>query len=57
MFGERPDDEKTMDDWSNQKRKSGPIPLKFELTPVVNLLTVDNIDRRFNISSTRILNW
>ncbi len=44
-----------MDVWSEQEVK--PIPLKFELTPVVNLFTSDNLDKRLNISSARILRW
>ena len=34
-----------------------PIPIKFELTPIVNLLTVDNLDERYNITSKAILEW
>ena len=34
-----------------------PIPIKFELTPIVNLFTVDNMDERYNITSKEILNW
>ena len=34
-----------------------PIPIKFELTPIVNLLNVDTLDERYNISSKTILDW
>ena len=47
--------EATIWDWPDQD--FAPIPLKFELTPIVNLFTNENIDKRFNISSTKIMDW
>ncbi len=44
-----------MSEWP--KQTSAPIPLKFELTPVVNLLTHENVDKRHNVSSAKILKW
>ena len=44
-----------MDAWEDQD--SNPTPLKFELTPVVNLFTSDNMDKRLNVSSARIIKW
>lgn len=41
--------------WGDQE--FDPIPVKFELTPIVNLLTTENLDERLNISSTKILGW
>ena len=34
-----------------------PIPVKFELSPIVNLFTAENLDARHNISSEAILRW
>ena len=30
---------------------------KFELTPIVNLFTEENLDERYNVSSVTILEW
>ena len=30
---------------------------KFELTPIVNLFTEENLDERYNVSSVAILEW
>ena len=34
-----------------------PIPIKFELTPIVNLFNPMALDERYNISSATILKW
>ena len=34
-----------------------PIPIKFELTPIVNLFNPMALDERYNISSSTILKW
>ena len=34
-----------------------PIPIKFELTPIINLFNVDNLDDRYNVTSKDILDW
>ena len=54
-YGERPDLEKDFNEWVDQE--FDPIPIKFELTPIVNLITEDNLDDRHNISSSKILKW
>lgn len=41
--------------WPEQEIK--PIPIKFELTPIVNLFTKENLDERLNVSSSEILDW
>eukprot|EP00095_Tigriopus_kingsejongensis_P005914 maker-scaffold392_size185621-snap-gene-0.24 protein:Tk05914 transcript:maker-scaffold392_size185621-snap-gene-0.24-mRNA-1 annotation:"PREDICTED: uncharacterized protein LOC100215110" len=41
--------------WHDQEFKA--IPIKFELTPIVNLFTKESLDDRHNISSPDILEW
>ena len=48
-FGMRPDSGSELKKWKS-KDQDRPIPIKFELTPIVNLFTSDNLDRH-NISS------
>lgn len=45
-----------LDKWTD-KDDFLPMPVKFELTPIVNLFTVENLDDRLNISSKKILKW
>ena len=42
---------------NDDKKKIRPIPIKFELTPIVNLFNPMALDERYNISSTTILTW
>ncbi len=52
-FGDAPDSD--LKSWKDQEIR--PIPIKFELTPIVNLFNEDNLDNRYNISSKAILDW
>ena len=51
----RPDSGSELKKWKEKKQEK-PIPIKFELTPIVNLFTSDNLDRH-NISSANITKW
>lgn len=42
--------------WSEEKSFK-PIPIRYELTPIVNLFTEENLDNRNNVNSTVILKW
>ena len=53
-YGTKPDD-KDLGKWVDEDIR--PIPIKMELTPIVNLFTPTNLDERYNISSTDILDW
>ena len=55
-FGMRPDANSELKNWKS-KKQAKPIPIKFELTPIVNLFTVENLDERYNISSSKIMKW
>ena len=44
-----------LESWSDED--FAPIPVKFELTPVVNLFTMENLDEKQNVSSAKILEW
>ena len=50
-FGTKPN--KKLTDWKDIK----PIPIKIELTPIVNLFNPTNLDEKHNISSSDILDW
>jgi len=54
-FGTKPD-KKKLADWKDSK-EFNPIPIKAELTPIVNLFSTANLDEKHNISSTAILQW
>ena len=41
--------------WSEEEIT--PIPIKFELTPIVNLFNPSALDERYNITSSTILKW
>lgn len=49
-----PESDSDMDSWDEEMI---PIPVKFELTPIVNLFTQENLDERHGISSEAILRW
>jgi len=55
-FGTRPDDNSELKSWKDKAQKK-PIPIKFELTPIVNLFNQENLDDRHNISSSKITKW
>ena len=52
-FGTKPDEK--LSKWADQDIK--PIPIKMELTPIVNLFNPSTLDERYNISSDAILQW
>jgi hypothetical protein len=52
-FGTKPGSD--LDTWPDEEIL--PIPIKFELTPIVNLFTEANLDERYNVSSKAILEW
>ena len=54
-FGKGPESGKELKDWSKAKQEK-PIPIKFELTPVVNLFTSENLEP-LNINATNITSW
>ena len=61
-FGPAPENKKKIDlskDWNKGDAKTGfePVAIKFELTPIVNLFTPENLDFKHDISSSRILKW
>lgn len=52
-FGNKPGSK--LDSWSDEDIK--PIPIKMELTPIVNLFNPATLDEPHNISSSAILSW
>jgi len=52
-FGTKPDKKLGKTDWKDIK----PIPIKIELTPIVNLFNPSALDERYNVSSADILQW
>ena len=52
-FGTKPKPDKKLSDWKDIK----PIPIKIELTPIVNLFNPSALDERYNVSSAEILKW
>ena len=54
-FGTKPSKEK-LSTW-NTNEEIKPIPIKVELTPIVNLFNEEALDERYNVSSSKILDW
>ncbi|XP_071744545.1 uncharacterized protein [Lepeophtheirus salmonis] len=47
---------KGLEKWSEEKTKML-IPIKYQLSPIINLFTPENMDERYNVSSSTILKW
>ena len=53
-YGTKPGNTK-LSKWINEEIR--PIPIKIELTPIVNLFNAEALDERYNVSSSKILDW
>ena len=53
-YGTKPGNNK-LSKWIDEDIR--PIPIKIELTPIVNLFNAEALDERYNVSSSKILDW